>query len=48
MGFLVKRAYQRTVPVPLRKRRTIPTYRTSLPLQKKNVTYQRTVLFSKN
>ena len=28
LGFLIQRAYQRTVLVPLRKRRTIPTYRT--------------------
>ena len=27
-GFLIQTAYQRTVPEPLRKRRTVPTYRT--------------------
>ena len=28
LGFLIQRAYQRTVPVPLQERRTVPTYRT--------------------
>ena len=28
LGFLIQRAYQSTVPVPLQKRRTVPTYRT--------------------
>ena len=27
-GFLIQRAYQRTVPVPSQKRRIVPTYRT--------------------
>ena len=29
LGFLIQRAYQRTVPVPLQKRRDVPAYRTS-------------------
>ena len=28
LEFLIQRAYQRTVPVPLQKRRTVPMYRT--------------------
>ena len=28
LGFLIQRAYQRTVPVPLQKKRTVPTYLT--------------------
>ena len=28
LGFLIQTAYQRTVPVPSQKRRTVPTYRT--------------------
>ena len=30
-GILIQTAYQRTVPIPIQKRRTVPTYRTELP-----------------